>query len=230
MIIKKKYAQQLIASVASPVDRSISNKQAEEPTWNPEEFETEAHNRRRSDRREGYRRAEDRELISRASEEANAIREAAAQEGLKMGLEESQVLIDELRQTIQDLLEAKEQAFLSASDQLAEMAIEIAKQIIKTEVACDEDLVLSLVRNTISKVDRGQKSITIITNPVDTKVVREAMKKDSGLSAQVEILFKEDDTVDQGSCMVETQAGLIDSRFSTQLEILNRLVLTGAKS
>jgi flagellar biosynthesis/type III secretory pathway protein FliH len=29
--------------------------------------------------------------------------------------------------------------------------------------------------------------------------------------------------------MVETQAGLIDARFSTQLELLKRMLLTGAK-
>jgi flagellar assembly protein FliH len=233
MIIKEKYAQQLTASSHPPVEsaqRGLSSDRIEEPSWNPEEFETEAMNRRRSDRREGYRRTEDRELISRAHEEANAIREAAAQEGLKMGLEESQALIDQLHETIQDFLEAKEKALLSASDQLAEMAIEIAEQILKTEVTCDENLVLSLVRHTIAKVDRGHKSITIITNPVDMKLVRETMKTDSGLSSQVEILVREDQSVDQGSCMIETQAGLIDTRFSTQLELLSRLVLTGVKS
>jgi flagellar biosynthesis/type III secretory pathway protein FliH len=32
--------------------------------------------------------------------------------------------------------------------------------------------------------------------------------------------------VDRGSCMVETESGLVDARFSTQLETLGKLMKT----
>src|SRR5689334_6054192 len=52
--------------------------------------------RRRKDRRQGYRRVEDQELISRANEEANAIREHAAQEGFSEGIHQGSEVIASL--------------------------------------------------------------------------------------------------------------------------------------
>ena len=43
--------------------------------------------RRRGDRRKGFRRIDERTLVSRAQEEARSIRELAAKEGYKNGLE-----------------------------------------------------------------------------------------------------------------------------------------------
>jgi flagellar biosynthesis/type III secretory pathway protein FliH len=89
---------------------------------------------------------------------------------------------------------------------------------------------MSIVRNTVSKVGREQKSITIKVNPVDLKLVKETMRTDSQLSEAVEVLVFEDAEVDPGSCVIETRAGQIDARFSTQLGILKQLLLTGGKA
>lgn len=238
MIIKKKYAQ--AHTVSRPKTRAPQEtgpartpEPIEDPyegIQTPEDFEaSRLPDRRRNDRRQGFRRIEDQELISRAHEEANAIREAAAKEGFEEGLNQAQDVVNALEEAIQGLLEAREKALLSAADDLAGMAVEIAERIIKTEVACDEELVLHIVRNTVAKVGREQKSIVIKVNPLDVKIVKDAMKADSGLSESVEVLVTEDAAVDPGSCMVETQAGLIDARFSTQLELLKRMLLTGGK-
>lgn len=238
MIIKKKYAQAYPASPPASQPQAVQEAQAQAPQpvdpysgpLEPEDFETgKLTDRRRNDRRQGFRRIEDQELISRAHEEANAIRENAAKEGFEEGLNQAESLVQELRDTILSLLSAREDAILTAADDIAGMAVEIAERIIKTEVSCDESLVMSIVRNTVAKVGRDQKSILIKVNPVDVKLVKDAMRTDSQLSSAVEVLVVEDDTVDQGSCMVETQAGLIDARFSTQLELLKRMLLTGGK-
>lgn len=233
MIIKRKYAQAL--SVSKP-------KLPEEPTvcleeqdfapytqeLTPEDFELgRLPDRRSTDRRQGFRRTEDHELISRAHEEANAIREQAAQAGFEEGLSQAQMVVDEMGNAIQSFLDAKEQAILSAADDIAAISIEIAERILKTEVSCDEALVMAIVRDTVAKVGREQKSLTIRVHPIDAKLVKEVMHQNSGLSESVEVLVAEDSSVDQGSCMVETQAGLIDARFSTQLALLKQLLLKG---
>ncbi len=240
MIIKKKYAQSYRASPLSsqPTEEMLDPVSKQQPVVQdpyqdvlaPEDFEAgRIADRRRVDRRHGYRRIEDQELISKAHEEANAIREVAAQEGFEEGIKQAQHVLDELNEAIQGLLSAREEALLSASDALASTAVEIAERIMKTEVSCDETLVMHIVRNTIAKVGKEHKSIFIKVNPIDLKVVKEAMKSDSQLSSSVEVLVAEDDSVDHGSCMIETQAGLIDARFSTQVEVLKRMLLTGGK-
>jgi flagellar assembly protein FliH len=240
MIIKKKFAQSLDTPI-SPASQ-VRGEQTSRSTpvdiyseeISPEDIESGlAPDRRRGDRRDrrlGYRRMEDQEIISRAHEEANAIREVAAQEGFQAGLNQAQAVIVDLQDAIQSFLQAREEALSSAADDLAAMAVEIAERIIKTEVACDENLVMSIVRNTVSKVGREQKSITIKVNPVDLKLVKETMRTDSQLSEAVEVLVFEDAEVDPGSCVIETRAGQIDARFSTQLGILKQLLLTGGKA
>src|SRR5574344_1879071 len=65
----------------------------------------------RQERRRGYRRIDDRNLISRAQEEANMIKENAAKEGYKTGLENAQSDITNLRESLNSFLNAKQEVF-----------------------------------------------------------------------------------------------------------------------
>jgi flagellar biosynthesis/type III secretory pathway protein FliH len=242
MIIKKKYAQAPPAAppVASPssysmsADSMVSVEPIVAPPADPYEDITREDidagrlsDRRRNDRRQGYRRVEDQELISRAHEEAIAIREAAEQAGFEEGLNRAQGMLDELQYAIQSFLNAREEALASAGDALAAMAVDIAKRIIKTEVSCDEELIMYMVRDTIRKVGREQKRITVKVSPSDYRYTKDAVKTDPDMLDDVQVIVEEDESVDPGSCMIESQAGLIDARFSTQLELLNRILATG---
>ena len=60
--------------------------------------------RRRGDRRRGYRRIDDRNLISRAQEEADTIKETAAKEGYRAGIEQAESDIIALRSKIADFI------------------------------------------------------------------------------------------------------------------------------
>ncbi len=184
---------------------------------------------KRTERRKNYRRLEDMELITEAQQEANAIRERAEEEGFQAGLAAGQSIIDELSGVIHAFYEARQDALLSASDTLADMAIAIAENILKTEVMCDEALVVSLVKSTIAKVGQEQKRIVVKVHPMDFKTVQETFERNRLLPVSVELQVLEDSTVDTGSCIVESQAGQIDARFSTQLEVLKRILTTGER-
>lgn len=178
---------------------------------------------RRNDRRRGYRRVEDRTLISKAHEEANAIRENAHNQGYEEGLAEARATIDELRATIASLLNIREEALLSITGEISSLAVEVAARIIKTEVSCDDTLVMSLVKDTIQKAGRGTKTILLKLNPEDTGTVKRLLKEEPIPNLNAELIVMDDPTVDQGSCIIETGSGLIDASFSTQLGILRQL-------
>ncbi len=180
-------------------------------------------NDRRNDRRRGYRRIEDKNLISKAYEEANAIRENAQQEGFQEGLMQAESTIAELRNAIEHIMALREDALLSVTSEIASIAVEVAARIIKTEVSCDESLVMSLVRDTIQKAGRGNKTIIIKLNPEDTALVKRTLKDDPIPNLHAELIVMDDPTVDAGSCIIETNSGLIDASFSTQLGILRQL-------
>ncbi len=184
---------------------------------------------RRNDRRRGYRRIEDKDLISKAHLEAVAIKEQAEEAGFEEGLAKAEATLEELRHQFAKLLSGREEALQSVAKEIGSLAVEVAARIIKTEVSCDDTLVMGMVKDTIQKLGRNPKSVLVKVNPDDAASVRQFLKSDPIPNLNAEMIIMEDASVDLGSCVVETNSGLIDASFSTQLGILRRLVSTGAE-
>lgn len=177
--------------------------------------------RRRGDRRRGYRRIDDRNLVSRAHEEANAIKEMAAKEGFKYGVDQSRAEIENLRVAIDDFINAKQIAIDKNTQDIAFIALKVAEKIIKTEVACDETIVLNIINEVLKEIKRDEISITIMTNPADVQYVKENLLNIFPYDQkEVKINITSDEDVEWGSCVVKTTNGIIDANFSTQLKIL----------
>ena len=84
--------------------------------------------RRRGERRRGYRRIDERTLVSRAQEEAQSIRELAAKEGYKNGIEEAHTELETLKASLSEFLGSKKEAYDALSDDMLELSLEIAKK------------------------------------------------------------------------------------------------------
>lgn len=232
MIIKKSKGNE-----PNPPENPDAKKISEPKNIQPQEINTglsnipvfkERQEKRRGDRRRGYRRVDDRNLISRAHEEASSIKEKAAGEGFEYGLKESKDKISTLNNAIADFLNAKEQAMQNATVDIADIAVKIAEKIIRTEVACDETIVLSIVSDVLKQIGKDESNIIIKTNPIDTQIVKENLPKIFPYgNAKARILVIDDNNVEWGSCIVETSNGMIDASFSTQLEILRKAFETG---
>lgn len=235
MIIKKRKPAQSIPALDFPAGQSYaaSAEEASDPGWTSENLEAGLiEDRRRPeqpelpnvrDRRGNFRRVEDKLLISKAHEEANAIREDAYEKGFQEGLERSEQVIAELRETIDQLAHAREEALLNAAEDIGALAVEIAERILKTEVSCDPSLINALVKDTIQKAGRNTKSILVKVHPDDLQTVKQFFKEDPVPELRSELIVMEDRMVDVGSCIVETDSGLVDASFATQLEILRQL-------
>lgn len=236
MIIKKRKQQDPQPPSGQPGGNALPETEVETPERKPEkpkpEYTSEAieagkvperREGERNDRRRTYRRIEDKQLISKAHEEANAIRESAYQEGLEQGMAAAAEQMDALRGVMADLLAVREEALMSAADDISAIAVEMAERIIKIEISCDETLINAIVRDTIQKADRKSKTILVKVHPDDVPMVKQDLKQDPLPNVQAEIVVMEDATIDRGSCIIETGSGMIDASFSTQLEILRHL-------
>lgn len=180
-------------------------------------------NRRLDERRRSYRRMEDKDLIRSANEEARQIKEDAKKNGYEDGLKQAVTDLEDLTKTFASLMNAQEDALNSVADDLAGLAVEIAERVIKTEVSCDDTLITALVRDTIQKVGRKTKTVLVKVHPDNSQALKHSLKDAPIQNLQAEISVMDDPTVDPGGCIVETNSGLIDSSFSTQLEILRKL-------
>lgn len=179
--------------------------------------------RRRGDRRRGYRRIDDRNLISRAHEESNAIRENATREGFEYGINLAKEELKKLNHVMVDFIRAKDEAMKAASPDIAFIALKVAEKLIKISVEKDQTTVLRIVGDVLKEFEKDETNIIIKTNPSDTQLVKDNLVKLFPYNQEgARILVIDDETVDWGSCIVETSNGMIDARFSTQLDLLRK--------
>ncbi|MFY8161178.1 MAG: FliH/SctL family protein [Candidatus Kapaibacteriota bacterium] len=106
----------------------------------------------------------------------------------------------------------------------------IAKQLINSEVLYNPELVIDQVRRTIASLE-DDKIFKLHLHPSDVEIltkVHSTLLPDEHESKS--IIITPDTSVDRGGCLLETSAGFIDARMSSQLEALNRnLKITYAK-
>ena len=182
---------------------------------------TQRQERRRGDRRRGYRRIDDRNLISRAQEEADQIKESAAKEGYKAGLEEARNDILDLRESIADFISAKKEVFEYIAPDILEISVEIARKIIKKELEQDPQAIITMILEVMENLSKDETKIIIRVNPMQADLVREELPKAlSAKGTEARITVTADDSVETGGCVFLTSNGIIDAGLDTQLEIL----------
>ncbi len=177
--------------------------------------------RRRGDRRRGYRRIDDRNLISRAQEEAGTIKDSAAKEGYKAGLERAQADIEVVKNSIVDFLKAKQEVFEYIAPDILEISVDIARKIVKKEIEQDPQAILGTILDVLKGISKEESSVRIKINPAQIDFVKANLPEiisDSGLDAKIKV--NSDDTIELGSCIVQTSNGIVDATIDTQLEII----------
>lgn len=177
--------------------------------------------RRRGDRRRGYRRVDDRNLISRAEEEAKLLKENAQKDGFNQGILIAKEQLATFRTAVEEFIHAKEASVEIIQEDLADLALKIAKKLIKREVSADKTIVLSIISDVMKEIGKDEKHIIIKVHPDEVGEVQMNLPNlFPSLQSEVRMLIEADDAVELGSCIVETKNGLVDARFSTQLDIL----------
>jgi flagellar assembly protein FliH len=171
-----------------------------------------------------YRRVEDKEIISQAEQEANAIRERAAIEGFEQGVHQATQQLEALRGLLIQLLEGKQSALQSLESDIVPIAVAVAEKILQREALCDTELVTGLVKQTIMRVDKDVKRIMVKVHPDEVATVKAFLDPNPFPDVDAQLLVLEDALVDRGSCTVETASGLVDASFSTQLAIVRRVL------
>ncbi|MCD8024764.1 MAG: hypothetical protein LUE64_04450 [Candidatus Gastranaerophilales bacterium] len=181
----------------------------------------ERYERRRGERRRGFRRIDERALVSRAQEEAVTIREAAAQEGYKNGLLEAQSQLDNLKTSLAEFISARKECYEEISGHILEIALEVAKKIIKKETELSGDILKSVMTEVFDELSSSEEKITVRVNPEDVDFAKASLPEilsDSVIDAK--IVVTGDELVERGSCTVIASNGVVDANFSTQLSII----------
>ena len=178
--------------------------------------------RRRGDRRRGFRRIDDRNLISRAREEADSIREAAAKEGYQEGLSHAQEDIRELKNSLLNFGNAKQEVFDRIAPEILSISMEIAKKIIKKELSQSPELLLDSVKAILATLSKDETKIMIKANSNQIDMLREEVPQVvTGLGLESKVIIIADDSIIEGGCVITTTNGVVDATIDTQIAIIS---------
>ncbi len=167
-------------------------------------------------------------ILTKAKTELEKITEEAhkqgVNEGKEKGIKSGEEVIKRALAEIQNvLIEAKhkrEEIIQTNQEMIIDLALMIAKKIIKTELATNKEAILKNLNQALKKVKNKEK-IKVKINPLHLKELgtqkEEFLAQVSGLE---EINFEEDQNIEPGGCRIETNFGLIDATISSQLEII----------
>ena len=180
-------------------------------------------------------------LIDDAREQAEAMREAAWQEGKHEGEEAARIEIeeklrnemstyrDDLRADLQEIVDAvvdgRRRLWEQQEGEMLAFVIDISKQVIKTEVQQNENVLMGIVRNAMRRVtDKENMRIRVAASDAPRiKAAREDIMQIVDGIRSLEIV--DDRRIGPGGCVIETNAGTIDAKIETQLGEIERTLM-----
>ena len=174
-----------------------------------------------------------RDFFGDTPEEANAALERLQQQAWDAGMAQARADIDAMQQLLMSQQRAFEAAItalsqpLSAVDeqvrsQLSELAIGIARHVLRRELRMDPSQVIAIVRDTVGLLPAATPDIRIVMHPEDAALLREKLSLPQGEGAWT--LF-EDPTLSRGGCRVTAGVSQIDARVESRLAaVISRLL------
>ncbi|MBI2974798.1 MAG: hypothetical protein HYY43_04340 [Deltaproteobacteria bacterium] len=151
-------------------------------------------------------------------EQVSGEMERAKKDGYSDGREEGLAFVTEQLASLNGI---KEKFYSSAEPEIVKLVMTIAEKIIGKMVRENEAAIKSIVRQAVES-SLGER-ITVRLNPEDHKVISSAeFEFRDVLDRTKRIVFKEDESIKQGGCVVETEVGTIDARLETQLKAIRK--------
>ena len=177
-------------------------------------------------------------MVASAHEESEIVRQDALVEGYATGLnnarseiaeelgakfeERCEALHESVVCMVNAIIDERNKMWMAIEGEVTSLALEIARKIVKTEVAQNTEVIEAVVKDALRRVtDRG--NIRIVVNPDDLQNIRGA-REDllQAIDGIDHLVIDADRRVGRGGCMIETTAGSIDAKLETQLEQTER--------
>ena len=159
------------------------------------------------------RRAADLERALREQALAEARMQAAAEVATEL-----EPLRAQLAQSLDELADLREQVATYAEREMVQLAIEIAKKIVRREVTVDPEIVISLARVALSRL-HNRALATVHLHPDDYQF---ALSHRERLSTSGTIKLVDDPAIGRGGCLIETDLGDVDARIEHQFGEIER--------
>jgi flagellar assembly protein FliH len=138
--------------------------------------------------------------------------------GIKAEKERLDSHLNHLRELISQIEAARTEIFRSAEKEIIRLAMAIATKITRHEISVQKDVILRVVGEALKKsVDHDNLKIRV--NPADYHLLQNRTDQLSSFTDKPgKVVFVEDETIERGGCVIETNLGDVDARIEKQLQ------------
>lgn len=170
------------------------------------------------------------ELVKLAREEARRISQEARSVGFEQGLREgweagraeAEAMVVEARSTVERTRRETGELLKEAEPELLRFAMAVARKVVRQELSRSPEAVVEIVAEALGRV-HGEEEVKVRVNPRDVRLLEDSRDR---LAAHCRRSRRwalvEDDSIQQGGCVVETSSGNIDARVDRQLSRIER--------
>lgn len=148
------------------------------------------------------------------------------QEGRDAGLKEFVDRIQMVERIVHSLDKPFEELDESVEQQLTQLAMLVARQLVRRELKTDPEQVIGVVREALAVLPVAARNVRLALNPEDAELVREALSMGSDSQA---IQIVDDPVQVRGGCKVLTDTSHIDASVEARLNAVIAGVLGGQR-
>lgn len=230
-IIKSSHVIKIIPSKSEPnikkdEKEDIINEKILEAIKKSDEIATEAENKAKEIIH--IAKVESESYIEEAYTKAASIVEEARKKGYNEGFQEGKMVSDKLIEEANDL---KKEYFLQRENLLREveedvinLTVNICEKILGDFVEENKEAIISIISKGINSLNAREKMIIRVSSG-DFDFVEMSKDRILSMANQVEdIEIKADNTLEPGSCVIETSKGSVDSSLKTQFDEIKDLI------
>jgi flagellar assembly protein FliH len=173
------------------------------------------------------------EIITEAADKAAEQEETAFRQGYQRGhaegkeefLDQIKGQLDKLETILQQAMSVRQAAMELAEEDLIKLSLLIAEKIVRKEIQLDSEVTKRVLTEAISYLG-GATKIFVRVNRRDLPTLEEGEDEIRRLFLEAKaITFIEDESIQPGGCIIETDLGRIDARLETRLDLMKKELL-----
>ncbi len=145
-------------------------------------------------------------------------------EGRAAGEQEGRELVERMRRIFDALAEPIRELDDSVEQALTELALTIARQIVRREIATQPDEILAIVREAIGLLPLSAREVSVRLHPDDARYLRDHLQGSDEAAAWKLI---DDPAISRGGCRVSSASSEIDATVEQRIEALAAALLAG---
>ncbi len=157
--------------------------------------------------------------------------ESGYRDGHVKGLAQGDTEVRQKAETFQELIQTLDTPFDELNEQVieqtAQLAIAVARQIIRRELHTDPDQVVAVVRDALKALPVAARKIRVFLHPDDAVLVREVLSLHDDDSQTWRII--EDPLLSRGGCKINSENSTIDASVEMRLQRLITGIMGGER-